>query len=151
MRDFAAQPAADAAFDHRRRRIGAQRIGTRFIVNDGQPESRMQEWSPVQISSSTPNRAFTTRSPRSSFSRVLGADAALPRQHAFAVGDDDLEAVLGAAHRLRQGRDHFRNAVGAYRAQPGDAGTAFSMLMPVGAPLRLPLLEGRYCWPVAEA
>ena len=54
MRHLAAQAAADAARDHARHGIGAQRVGVGLMVRDGQPESRMQEWSPVQISSSTP-------------------------------------------------------------------------------------------------
>ena len=37
-----------------------------LTVSVGQPESRMQEWSPVQVSSSTPNRVRTTRSPAAS-------------------------------------------------------------------------------------
>ena len=42
--------------------------GLGLTVSEGQPDSRMQEWSPVQISSSTPKRVFTTRAPRLSFS-----------------------------------------------------------------------------------
>ena len=34
------------------------------MVSDGQPDKRMQEWSPVQTSSSTLNLVWTTRSPR---------------------------------------------------------------------------------------
>ena len=33
------------------------------MVSDGQPDSRMQEWSPVQVSGSTPKRSRTTRLP----------------------------------------------------------------------------------------
>jgi hypothetical protein len=45
----------------------------------------------------------------------------LPRQHAFAVGNDDFEPALGAAHGLFQRRRHFTDAVAAHRAQPGHA------------------------------
>ena len=77
--------------------------GLGFTVSDGQPDRRMQEWSPVQISSSTPKRVRTTRSPRLSLRGILGAHAALARELAFAVGDDHLEAALGGAHRLLAG------------------------------------------------
>ena len=59
---------------------------------------------------------------------VLGAHAALTRQLAFAVGDDDLEALLGGPHRLLQCRRHLGDAVGAHRAQPFDAHHAQRLL-----------------------
>ena len=34
-----------------------------FTVSDGHPDKRMHEWSPVQVSASTPKRSRTTRSP----------------------------------------------------------------------------------------
>src|SRR5450432_629004 len=37
--------------------------GLAAIVREGQPERRMQEWSPVHVSASTPNFSRTTRSP----------------------------------------------------------------------------------------
>src|SRR5262249_51423843 len=55
------------------------------------------------------------------FVGLLDADAALPRQHAFAVGNDHLETPLGAAHGLFQRRRHFADAVAAHRAQPAHA------------------------------
>src|SRR5271163_2213942 len=60
--------------------------------------------------------------------RILGADAALARQHAFAVGDDNFEAALGGAHGLLQSRDHLGDTVGTHRAQPGDAERAHRVL-----------------------
>jgi hypothetical protein len=42
-----------------------------FSVSEGQPESRMHEWSPEQVSSSTPKRVRTTRTPEPSLSRSL--------------------------------------------------------------------------------
>ncbi|HSA22821.1 MAG TPA: hypothetical protein P5076_15305, partial [Myxococcota bacterium] len=38
----------------------------------GQPLMRMQEWSPVQVSLSTPKRSRTTRSPRATAARCSG-------------------------------------------------------------------------------
>ena len=49
---------------------------------------------------------------------VLGAHPALARELAFAVGDDHLQAVLGAAHRVLERLDHVGDAVAAHRAQP---------------------------------
>src|SRR5579884_166753 len=50
--------------------------------------------------------------------RLLETEATLPRQHAFAVSDDDLETAFGGAHRLFERLDHRGDAVGAHRAQP---------------------------------
>ena len=63
MRVLAAQAAADAAVDHVRHRVAPQRSGLSLTVSVGQPERRMQEWSPVQVSSSTPYFTRTMRSP----------------------------------------------------------------------------------------
>ena len=41
---------------------------------------------------------------------ILRADAALARKLAFAVGDDDFQAVLGAGQRLLHGRHHLGDA-----------------------------------------
>src|SRR5277367_2793464 len=60
--------------------------------------------------------------------RVLGADAALARQHALAVGDDDFEAALRRAHRLLQRVHHRGHAISADGAQPGDAERAQRVL-----------------------
>jgi hypothetical protein len=51
--------------------------------------------------------------------RVFGAQAALAYQLAFAVGDDHLEAVLGALQRVLEDLDHFGDAISAHLAQPG--------------------------------
>ena len=44
---------------------GSLRSGSGWgaTVREGQPERRMQEWSPVQVSWSTPKRSRTTRLP----------------------------------------------------------------------------------------
>lgn len=53
---------------------GSRRSGSGLgrIDSDGQPESRMQEWSPVQVSGSTPKRSRTTRSPAAAALRARG-------------------------------------------------------------------------------
>ena len=53
---------------------GSRRSGSGLgaSVSEGQPESRMQEWSPVQVSGSTPKRSRTTRSPPSMRLRISG-------------------------------------------------------------------------------
>src|SRR6516165_1403726 len=52
---------------------------------------------------------------------LFDADTTLARQHAFAVGDDHFEPVLGAAHGFLERRSHFADAVAAHGAQPFDA------------------------------
>ncbi len=42
------------------------------MVSEGQPERRMQEWSPVHTSSSTPKRVRTTRFPALSAAAICG-------------------------------------------------------------------------------
>ena len=67
--------------------------GLSLSVSVGQPDSRMQEWSPLQTSSSTP---YFTRTHAlalaSSMSRDPRLDAALALELALALGDDHLEA-----------------------------------------------------------
>src|SRR5262249_2886769 len=70
--DLAAQSAADALSITVATGSLRSGSGLGLTVSDGQPESLMQEWSPVQISSSTPKRTRTTRSPRLSFSASSG-------------------------------------------------------------------------------
>ena len=64
-----------------------------LTVSVGQPERRIQEWSPVQVSSSMPNRV---RIGSFSGGQCLGADraqSALPFKLAFAFGDNHLESI----------------------------------------------------------
>ena len=63
----------------------------------------MQEWSPVHTSGSTQKRVRTTRLPAATIFAQLRPDAALARELAFAVGDDDLEALLAASAAPRAG------------------------------------------------
>ena len=72
MRDLAADAAAHA--DSRTVAIGSVRSGSGLgrIESEGQPESRMQEWSPVQVSASTPNFSWTTRLPAATALRASG-------------------------------------------------------------------------------
>ena len=102
--------------------------GLGFTVSDGQPESRMQEWSPVQISSSTPKRARTTRSPRLS----LSASSARTRRWRASWHSPSAMMTLrprsAVLHRLLQRLHHLGDAVGAHRAQPFDAERAQRLL-----------------------
>ena len=88
---FAAQAAADASVVDVRHRVHLERVGDAFSVSEGQPDSRMQEWSPEQVSSSTPKRVRTTRAPAEQ-PREYRADAALALELALALGDDHLRA-----------------------------------------------------------
>ena len=46
--------------------------GLSFTVSEGQPESRIHEWSPVQVSGSMPKRSRTTRVPAAIAARCRG-------------------------------------------------------------------------------
>ena len=118
MRDLAAQPAADAALDHGGDRIAAQRIR---IGLDGERRTARKPDAGVVAGAqrivdavARPHHALAAREPAG----ILRAHTPLPRQLAFAVRDDHLEAVLGAAHRLLEGLDHGGDGVGAHLAQP---------------------------------
>ena len=63
MSDLAAGAAANAVIVDVGHGIEAQRVRVGLEGQGGQPDSRMQEWSPVQASSSTPKRLRTTRLP----------------------------------------------------------------------------------------
>ena len=54
----------------------------------------MQEWSPVQVSASTPKRSRTTRWPSPARFASRGSLAALPVQHALALRHDHLRPLL---------------------------------------------------------
>ena len=98
--------------------------GLSLTVSVGQPDSRMQEWSPVQTSSSTPYLTRTTRSPSLRASRRPGRDAALPLELALALGDDDLQALVGGGIASFSVFAIVADAVGVDRAQPFDAEAA---------------------------
>ena len=127
MRDFAAQAAADAAFDHGRHRIGAQRIGVGLDGERraaGQPDAGMVAGADFIVDAKARlHHALAALE----LVGIRGADAALPRQHAFAIGDDDLEPMLGRAHGFLQRLHHFGHAVGVHGAQPSDAERAQSL------------------------
>ena len=118
MCHLATQPAADTGLDDGGDRIGAQRIGRRL---DGERRTAGEADAGVVAGAylavdavARAGDAFATLE----LFGVLGADAPLPRQHAFAVGDDDLEPALGGLHRLLQRRHHLRDAIGAHGAHP---------------------------------
>ena len=94
FRDLAAIAAADAGIVDRRDRIvlAADRRCC-LTDSDGQPDRRMQAWSPVQTSSSTPKRSLDHA--LAVLDRLVEQrlHAALLVQHAFGGGDDDLRAL----------------------------------------------------------
>jgi hypothetical protein len=67
----------------------------------GQPDRRMQAWSPLHTSSSTP---YFTRHALAALEQAgdPGLDAALALELAFALGDDHLQAVEVAGEGLLQ-------------------------------------------------
>ena len=81
----------------------------------------MQEWSPVQISSSTPNlrahHALAGLSFTASSARTRRWRASWHSPSAMMT----LRPALGGAHRLLQGLHHRGDVVGAHLAQPFDA------------------------------
>jgi hypothetical protein len=118
MGHLAAQPAADAAFDHRGDRVAPQRIGIGFHRQRWtarQPDTGMIAGAQLIVDAIArlhhPLAALE-------FLGVLDADAALPRQHALAVGNDHFEAAFGAADRFFQRRRHLADAVAVHGAQP---------------------------------
>ncbi len=128
MRDLAAQPAADAAFDHASDRIGTQGIGAGLHGKRGaagEPDAGMVAGADLVVDTEAGlHHALAAL-------ELLGvrrAHAALAGELALAVGDDHLEAALGGAHRLRQRLRHFGDAVGPHRAQPLDSERAQRLL-----------------------
>src|SRR5262249_25389361 len=87
---------------------------------------------------------------------ILGADAALAGELAFAVGDNHLQTTLAGLPPLLERLHPYADALGADPAQPVHTPSApmprqvCSMSMPAAEPARLVALEGMYCWPVAE-
>ena len=72
---------------------GSSRNGSSslFSDSDGQPESRMQAWSPVHTASSTPKRGASTRRP----SRMAACRNGLSRR------DQDKDGLTNLRERLR--------------------------------------------------
>ena len=72
---------------------GSSRSGSpvSFTDSDGQPDSRMQAWSPVQTSSSTPNRSRTTRLPSLMALAINGRT----RRCLFSMHSDEATMILG--------------------------------------------------------
>src|SRR5437870_14937 len=100
MRDLAAQPAADAAFDH-----GGDRIGTQWIGRRLHGERRATREADARVIAGADlviDAEFRTHDAlaRLQLHRILGAHAALARELTLAVGDDDLEPLDRRAHRL---------------------------------------------------
>ena len=128
MRDLTAQAAADAALHDGCNRIGAQRIG-RGLHGERraarQPDAGMVAGADLVVDAVAGARHALAAL---EFLGVLGAHAALARELAFAVGDDDLEAFFGGVHRLLQRLHHLADAVGAHRAQPFHAHRAQRLL-----------------------
>ena len=126
--DLAAQTAADAALDHGCHRIAAQRIGIgldRERGTAGEPDAGMVAGANLVIDAEAhPHHALAAFE----LIGILRAHAALARELAFAVGDDDLEAALRGAHGLFQGLGHLGDAVAAHRAQPLDPERAQGLL-----------------------
>ena len=104
MSDLAAQAAADTAFDDRGYRIAAQRIGIGFDRQRraaGQPDAGMVAGAQLIVDAKPGlHHALTALE----FVGLFDADAALPRQHAFTVGNDHFEPAFGATDRLFQRR-----------------------------------------------
>ena len=66
------------------------------MVNDGQPESRIQAWSPVQVSLSTPNRSLTTRFP----SLIICAVSGLTRRCRLSWHSPSAMMIFGPRARV---------------------------------------------------
>src|SRR5574339_132165 len=100
VRVLAAQSATDAAVDHRRHRVAAQRIG---VVLDGQRRAARQADARVVAGAGVFVHAVLHSYGSLSFSQILGDDGpelALPLELALALGDDHLETLVVGLHRL---------------------------------------------------
>ena len=84
-----------------------------MIVSEGQPDRRMQEWSPVQVSASTPK--LLAHHALSFFGHFCHQrlHAALLVQRAFALRDDHFGPAFFGGERLDKGVAHCRHVVGA--------------------------------------
>ena len=77
--------------------------GLGLTVSEGQPDSLIQEWSPVQVSSSTPKPGAYDPFAAGEFPAICGLMRRWRASLALAVGDDDLETlrpVVSASERV---------------------------------------------------
>src|SRR5262249_50146575 len=135
---------------------GSRRNGSGLgaSVSDGQPDRRMQEGSPVQVSGSTPKRSRTTRSPRSRRLRVSGRT----RPPLFSMHSDwammtfgPLTAVVSASlSASRIFPTSYVRVIVRTQLTPTPR-TAFSIGLLVARMLLLAAEEGTSCPPVAAA
>src|SRR5262249_44866573 len=91
-----AQAAADAAFDHRGNRFAAEQIGIglhRQRWTAREPDTGMVAGAQLVVDAVA---GLYQSLAALEFVGLLDTDAALPRQHAFAVGNDHFEPALGA-------------------------------------------------------
>src|SRR6185503_4416944 len=91
VRDLAAQSAADAAFDHARDRIGAQRIGARLHGERrtaGEADAGVVAGTDLVVDAEL--GAHDARAGLQLYG-ILGAHAALARELTLAIRDDDLQ------------------------------------------------------------
>ena len=91
LRYLPAIAAADAGVVDRRHRIVPQRVVVCLTESDGQPDSRMQAWSPVQTSSSTPKRSRTMRRP----SLTALENKGFTRRCLFSMHSDEATMIFG--------------------------------------------------------
>ncbi len=107
MADLATQAAAHAAILDMRHRVSRNGSGLGRIVSEGQPESRIQLWSPVQVSGSTPKRSRTTRRP----SRTAFAASGFSRRWRFNMHSDCATMIFGPlSDEVSASRSVSRNA-----------------------------------------
>src|SRR5579864_5729846 len=118
MHHLAAEAAADAALDHARHGIAAQRVGIGLDGERGaarEPDAGMVAGADFVVDAiARPHHALATLQ----LLRLLAAYPALARELALAVGDDHLEPALGGFHRLLERLQNIADVVGAHRAQP---------------------------------
>src|SRR5262245_11862201 len=124
MRDLTAQTAADAVVVDVRHRIAAQRIriglnGQRRTARE--PDARVVTGAYLGID---PVARAHHALAGGAAARQFGPNTTLPRQLTFTVGDDDLQAVLAAAHRLAQAVGHRPDAIAAHALDPAHADTS---------------------------
>ncbi len=91
IRHLATVAAAHAGLVDTCHRIVPQRSSSFFNDKDGQPDRRMQAWSPVHTSSSTPNRGASTRRP----SLIAFCCNGFSRRCLFNMHSDDATMTFG--------------------------------------------------------
>src|SRR6185295_8232906 len=121
VRVLAAQPATDAAVDHGRDRVAAQRIGVVLHGERraaGQPDARVVAGAGVLVDAIF---HFHHSLARRELLRIDRPELALALELAFAFGNDDLEALVIGGHRFLQRLRDFADAVIVDGADPVDA------------------------------